>query len=56
MENPNVKFSEPGKLIIDLFSSTFAIAVARLELPWHHRIIGCKGNAEYFAASTEAPV
>lgn len=47
------KFSTPGEMAVDLFPSTFAMEKACLELPRRCHLVGCEGDADCFAESTE---
>lgn len=56
MEDLVKPFSQPGALVFDIFSCTFATAKICLQLPWHRCFEGCEFALECFTASTEALV
>lgn len=53
-ENLAEKISKPGECSVHLFLDRFATAEAWLELPWHPRVMICKVDDDFFAASTKA--
>lgn len=53
MEDLVNNYSKPGKLVVDLFSGTFATAIVCLKLPRHRCFVGCELDSDSFAASTE---
>lgn len=47
------KYSNPGKLVLDLFCSTLVTVKEQLDFPRHLLFVGCEVNANCIAASTE---
>lgn len=53
MQNLDNSFLKPGELETNLFSGTFAIAKACLELPRHVDYVDCEVGVDCFVADTE---
>lgn len=47
------RFSQPGDIVVDLFSGTFATALACFDIPEHRQFVGCEKDNNCYSHATK---